>query len=251
MLKVIYQIDNLPEGECKKGKYKQARNKDTTEAMRNYTMPSVERYASRIGADYIVIKSLPAEAERIAHQYSKSVFSKIFLFRKFLNDRRLYDKFLFIDCDFFVEVTANDIFEDYAHEDASFCICRASSKVELRYRKKVHELFGERVNDFYNSGIFLSDRPAARKINNAIPNSIIEKIYPADNEAGFYNEAFFGWMLHRANVKPFSLSPAWNVPWNHTDWRSPHPEEWIKMKHYMDEAGKLKIKELHHFNETA
>ena len=236
MRKAIYQIDNLPEH----GYGNSTRGLKTSEAQRSYTMPSVERYASRIGADYIVIKSLPPEAERIKHHYSKSVFSKIFLFRRLLESN--YDKFLFIDCDFFAEDAAHDIFEDHEYGSSDFCICRSHPPREALCREHAERLFGEQINNFYNSGFFLSNRSAAYKINKAIPEAVVQGTYPTHGEKWLYNEAFFGYVLYKSKIQPYILDRSWNCKWDNNR-KIPMPQR-IKMTHYIGNPGKLKIIEL-------
>ena len=76
------------------------------DAMNVYSMPTIKDYASRIGADYVLIKEPIPEIEYIDCIWRQSVLYKVFLFRKFLESD--YDKFVFIDTD----VVINDGVED-------------------------------------------------------------------------------------------------------------------------------------------
>ena len=189
------------------------------EALANHTMPSMERYAKKIRADYIRVTDLPSGLSRVDNHYPRCCAAKFYLFRDFLKTD--YDRLVIVDCDMFVNEQATNIFNEYPSQSVDFSACKLMSNNNSRHAKEVKIKYNRSVEQFYNGGIYLSGRKAAKLISNSIPENIEDYIGDftgALHEEGsdgkyIHDQHFLGYVLDKENISVSPMNQKWNYNW--------------------------------------
>ena len=155
MRKVVYQID-----------VRNRRREAWREAYEEYTIPSAKKYAKKIGADFITIKEPADEVKSLRLVYQQSIATKVYIFREFLKTD--YEKMLFLDCDIFVRDNAPDIFEYDQHKYNDLLIRRISGLGNKMHMEAAKDVLNSEAAQFYNTGVFVTGRYSAERINQSI-----------------------------------------------------------------------------------
>jgi hypothetical protein len=203
--------------------------------MKKYTIPSAKRYATKIGADYVSINKPVDEISHIKNIYAQSIAMKLFLFREFLKTD--YDRLLFLDCDILIKDESPDIFEYDQHKHHDFLARREGPWTN--WKSTAREMLGSEAIQFYNSGVFISGRTTAEKLNafdfgDFLLGSPIQTC----------NQCMFGHVIWSTGVLPYPLHRIWNCNWQDEDVYG----DFIHFIHYAGNGKKKLVEDWKHSN---
>jgi hypothetical protein len=214
MKKIIYQLDTHQIEHLKKNK---ATSGYMYDCQKEYCVPSVEKYAKKIGAHHEKINFKVKEDRKHSGWFGAMRF-KMEIFKKFLETD--YDAFLFLDLDIEIQDHATDIFEEEEFNKYGFAAQVCCPGRNLNHRELVKEYTNVTVDQFYNAGVYLSNKKIAEKVVKNIPSDEILYSKELESKNGeikirLYDndERHLGYILHLEKVRAGILNAKWNRFW--------------------------------------
>ena len=215
MSKVIYQVDTY------EFNVRQEEQKDRYKNMCDNAIPTVRAYADRIGAEYRCIKGDEATA-RIAYTGRQNStngwdYATKMKFKTYVDFASTsHTHFLFLDLDIRITDISPDIFEMEEYKALGGLWARQIAVERRSHKDWLKATNGTIVNDFYNGGVTLCDRPTALKISKHVPAD--EVFFSVKSEWGDWrgwkeDEIFLAYIIEKENIKVRQLHFNWNRFW--------------------------------------
>lgn len=178
------------------------------ESLAKQTVPGMEQYAKRVGADFKVIGKTEI-SERLTPYYEKN---QIF---NFLDE---YDKVLFIDSDILITPDAPNLFRQCnGDEIAAVSVEDVYGAVE-KEKAMLQQFLGETewTKKYFNSGVVMFTRKYRDLLNTS--DGLIEKWVEGKAQAGvtgLNDQSVFNYRVNKHNIpivyldKAFNFTKAW------------------------------------------
>lgn len=148
-----------------------------------YTIPTIEKYAKRIGCDFICIKEPKIN-------YNNIYFEKFYL----LELLEKYERVLYLDGDVIISPTAKNIFETCPYENIFYAFNENGEGVMdrdmfieplLRYRLNWEEINGK--FRYFNAGVLLISSPQKKYLEDYIELSKIKHVLDWNTDQTLFN----------------------------------------------------------------
>ncbi len=173
------------------------------ESLATYTVPLMEAYASRVGADFKKLGKSKVTEELSPYYEKTQIFDLL----------NLYERVLFIDCDILITPDAENLF-DYSTNDSVAAISVEDVYPGAQKEKSVlSQLLGEVdwVQPYFNSGVVLFTSTHKNLLNRT--DGLIEKWIKGkelQNIKGLNDQSVFNYRVNKYSIPINYLDPAFN-----------------------------------------
>tara|TARA_Y100000593_G_scaffold95087_1_gene199422 strand:- start:30568 stop:31284 length:717 start_codon:yes stop_codon:yes gene_type:complete len=229
MKRIIYQLDTYSSVKEKEDWHSEPL---WQQAMLKTSVPTVEKYANKIGVNYKLFQILENNSGNYDWQFA--IKKKLLLFKYFAESE--FDEMLYLDLDILVRDYTPSIFEIDEFKNGGFVSKQCIEKWSKEHSKRLKKNMNVDANVFYNGGVTLYDKQSAIKIANLIPEE--KEFYGNKYDWLDNDETFLGYVLSLLDIRQSRIDHRWNY-YHGTE--KPFPENFPYFVHYSGPKGKEKL----------
>jgi len=183
---------------------------ETPDKYAHITLPTIEEYAKRVDADFVVVKD-----DHQKFQYPTPHFLLFECFKYFIGKQ--YSQMLYVDLDVIIKNNAPNIFAQYP---SGFCIAEdlpdTYGGAMGDYKTWMETIFKRPIGPYkyFNSGVIVSDRESGEKFLKTL-TECPKKMEKFSYLGGFGEQHMVNYLLNEFDINPITLDRRYNNTYNH------------------------------------